>query len=321
MKAATKAPVAERPKAHDAEPKEPKRSQFEQFAEVVVALREEAQKAKAKRVELYHSLPLREKKRIDGLARQVKDSSHPLQIEHVLDTTDREKVKAKNIKPELEARIAIKERFDSGSANEVTPDQERFAKFITAAPLAGETQKAVDKLRAKKEKDGLSKKEQQQLAELKLGMVAFNHTLKLIIQHCDGSFSRDQLIGWMTKVGEWPHDTASSRVAGMVTEVVGDNVVRHMPEVTSTKQPTLEQDGKGIDLLVYHRAGRKYQIDFKTGSKVPDINDIDDEEVSPDVVVVGIEQRYIEGFKLKELYRKEIEQHIRSECNMPTLVD
>lgn len=316
MKAATKAPVAERPEAPDADPKEPKRSQFEQFAEVVVAKKQEFEKATEARAAVFEVKDKHEKefRRLQGLAEQVRDPNSTFTLDKVVGETTKERVRLMVTPPEVDVRLALKARF-LDDPKRVSPEQARFCRFITAAPMALENQQALDKLKGRR----LTDKEQKKYDNLRKGLISFNHTLRVIVQDSDGSFTRDQLIRWMAGVGKWPEDKARQRIAGTVAEIIGFDVASKMSDVAKVAHPTIEEDADGVDLYITTVHGRKYAVDFKSGTQKPDPND--ESRLKHSVVKIGINSEWVSGLGVRESKRREVEQHIRSECNMPTLVD
>ncbi len=293
-------------------------SQFEQFAEVVVGIREERDKARSEKLEL-ETLPGKEKERLISLAQQVSNPQHPLKLADIHDPQDRQRVKVMTTRPDAIARKNVLDRFIKNPNHSSTP-QEYFCQLILEAPLVYQAEKAKDKLPANRK--NRSKKQQDQYDKLMNRLVAFNHVLKEIIDRRDGSFTRDQLVGWLSGIGEWPHGKAEAIVAGFVTEVVGKEVCEGMSDVIRTQQPTVEEDRKKVDLKITHKSGRLYRVDFKTGGHQTDGNSATDKWITINgervrVVEVDIDQKWIKGFKLIEAYRSELERKIRSECDMP----
>lgn len=216
--------------------------------------------------------------------------------------------------PEVEVQLALKARF-LDNPKRVSPEQARFCRFITDAPMALENQQALDKLKGRR----LTDKEQKKYDNLKRSLISFNHILRIIVQYCDGSFTRDQLIHWMIGVGKWPEDMAKQIIAEVVAEVIGFEVASKMSDVAKVAHPTIEEDAKGVDLYITTLTGRKYAVDFKSGTQKPDPNDLSRPNYS--VVKIVINREWVSELKVKESKRAEVERHIRSECNMPRLVD
>ncbi len=293
-------------------------SQFEQFAEVVVSIRKERDKARSEKLEL-ETLPGKEKERLRSLAQQVSSSQHPLKLADIHDPQDRQRVKVMTTRPDAIARRNVYERFIKGPEHS-NPAQQHFCQLMLEAPLVYQAEKAKDKLPANRK--NRSKEQQDQYDKLMNRLVAFNHLLKEIIDNQDGSFTRDQLVGWLSGIGEWPHGKAEAIVAGFVTEVVGKEVCEGMSDVIRTGQPTVEEDRKKVDLKITHQSGRLYRVDFKTGGHQTDGNSATDKWITINgervrVVEVDIDQKWIKGFKLIEAYRSELERKIRSQCDMP----
>ncbi|MBA3678885.1 hypothetical protein H0W80_01650 [Candidatus Saccharibacteria bacterium] len=240
-------------------------------------------------------LPLEKQNQLNELARLLKE----------------EKIKRTDVPPEdLQYIVPPRNIFEAQIKRKYMQDIDdplaRFADLLLASENAWKVQQAKNLL--EKKGSECTNKENSDYKKYKHQLTAFNHKLKEAILQTDGSITRTDFMSWLTTVGKMPIGGAEKLIAGIGAEVAVAARMHTMPDI-KTGMPTIVEDGRAIDIIVYLEDGRCITVDVKTGGNQSDGH-------STANVEINIEQYEISGFEVNDPYLNVVDRRIRQELGL-----
>jgi hypothetical protein len=173
---------------------------------------------------------------------------------------------------ELGLHEAVLAAIDRFVHDETHPVLSCFSQVMLLARRQALLQEALDRDREELHHGHLSHEENVTTGHhyemLRREACEYNHLLRGLIESSGPSFTRQDLIDWLSAASQGRRQWATSEVAGAVSEIALHAALQGLPELRGLRYATLDEDLSGFDFVAMWQ-GQIVTVDAKTGYYAP----------------------------------------------------